>query len=165
MNPKQLKARFPYMFDGENIGLSFCRGWFPLFTKLCVDIDGLLGPDKRGFHWVQLKEKFGSARFYWAMDGHRPAPRIGLISASQVAAVASRGNCPDQTGGSQPSVARRIDDLVGQTILATRSLCIVCGQPGKPNQDEPWILVLCDEHAMQRRQGELESAWFDKEEQ
>lgn len=155
------------MFAGENIGLSFCRGWFPLFTQLCEEIDALLGPDKRGFHWVQLKEKFGSARFYWEMDGHRPAPMIDLISATQVTTVVrgAKGSSPAEAGGSQPSIPRCIDNLVQRTTLATRSLCIVCGQPGKPNQDELWILVLCDAHAMQRRQGELESAWFDKEEQ
>jgi hypothetical protein len=72
---------------------------------------------------------------------------------------------PDEANGSLPSVTRRIDDLVRRATVATRSLCIVCGQPGKPNQDKPWILVLCDAHAMQRRQGELEPAWFDEEEQ
>lgn len=167
MNPKQLKSRYPYMFSGENVGFSFCRGWFPLFTQLCEDIDALLGPDKRGFHWVQLKEKFGSARFYWQMQGHAPNLHIALISARQVTTVVrgpGDGNA-NGAGGPPPSVNRRIDDLVQRATLATRSLCIACGQPGKPNQDEPWILVLCDVHAMQRRQGELESAWFDKEEQ
>ncbi|NPC59345.1 hypothetical protein [Caenimonas soli] len=155
------------MFAGENIGLSFCRGWFPLFTQLCEEIDALLGPDKRGFHWVQLKEKFGSARFNWEMNGHRPAPMINLISGTQVTMVVRRssGSSPAEADGSQPSIPRRIDNLVQQATLATRSLCIVCGKPGIPNQEEPWILVLCDEHAIQHRQGELESAWFDKEEQ
>lgn len=167
MNPKQLKIKFPYMFAGENIGLSFCRGWFPLFTQLCEDIDVLLGPDKRGFHWVQLKEKFGSARFYFEMKGHAPSLHIDLISQSHVTTVVSRsgGNNPGGAGDLQPAVPRRIDDLVQRATLATRSLCVVCGRPGKPNQDEPWILVLCEEHAMQRRRGKLESARFDKEDQ
>jgi hypothetical protein len=167
MNPRQLKARFSYMFAGENIGLSFCRGWFPLFTQLCEEIDALLGPDKCGFHWVQLKEKFGSARFYFEMKGHAPNLHVDLISQRQVTTIVRRsgGSSPAEAGDLQPSVPRRIDDLVQQATLATRSLCIVCGQPGKPNQDEPWILVLCEEHAMQRRRGELEFAWFDKEDQ
>jgi hypothetical protein len=166
MNPKQLKARFPYMFAGENIGFSFSRGWFPLFQKLCEDIDALLGDNKQGFHWVQLKEKFGSARFYWKMKAQTPNLHIDLISASQVTGVVMRSNDtgPDEAGA-QSSVARRIDDLVGQAALATRSLCIVCGQPGKVNQDKSWMLVLCDEHATQRRQGKLGPAWFDQEEQ
>lgn len=167
MNPKQLKARFPYMFAGEHIGLSLCRGWFPLFKKLCEDIDTLLGPDKRGFHWVQLKEKFGSARFYWEMEEHSPSLLIELISATQAMTVVkrSRSNDADEAEGASRSVPGLIDDLVRQATVATRSLCIVCGQPGKVNQDEPWVLVLCDEHAAQRRRGELPSVWFDGEEQ
>jgi hypothetical protein len=167
MNPKQLKARFPYMFEGEHIGLLFCRGWFPLFTKLCEDIDTLLGPDKRGFHWVQLKEKFGSARFYWEMEGHEPNLHIDFISATQVltAVRRSRSSDADEATDTWRSVPDFIDELVREATAATRTMCIVCGRPGRVNQDQPWTLVLCDEHAEQRRRGELESTWFDPQEQ
>lgn len=60
--PKELQARFPYMFEGDNIGIDIARGWMLGFQKLCEQIDELLGADKRGFHWTQCKEKFGSAR-------------------------------------------------------------------------------------------------------
>jgi hypothetical protein len=57
--PKQLEARFPYMFAGQNIGFSFYRGWFALFENLCQDIDALLGQGKRGFRWVGIKNGLG----------------------------------------------------------------------------------------------------------
>jgi hypothetical protein len=82
--PKQLKDRFADMFAGQNIGFSFYRGWFALFENLSHDIDALLGQDKRGFHWVQLKEKFGSARFYWAMKGYANKLHLSVISEKGV---------------------------------------------------------------------------------
>ena len=68
ITPKELKARYPYQFFGPHIELSFYKGWMSLFVQLCADIDAELGPNKRSFHWRQLKEKFGSARWYSRMD-------------------------------------------------------------------------------------------------
>lgn len=65
--PKHIVDRFAYMFEGGNIGLEVADGWLPTLQKLCEDIDAALGEDKRGFHWSQLKEKFGAARWYWTM--------------------------------------------------------------------------------------------------
>lgn len=44
------------------------RGWIAVFVQLCIDIDLLLGDNKHGFHWEQVKEKYGSARYYWDME-------------------------------------------------------------------------------------------------
>ena len=70
--PAELKARFPYQFDNpKSLGISFARGWFKGFAELCAEIDTLLGDDKRGFVWAQVKEKFGSARFHFDIVGRR----------------------------------------------------------------------------------------------
>ncbi len=116
-----LSKRFPYMFNGRNIGLSVGDGWMEVFAKLCEDIDTLLGDDKRGFHWVQLKEKFGSARFYYEHD-------------------------PD--GGDE--VFGQIADLVGVAMGKTHTMCMQCGQPGKEDAKYGWVLTLCEEHATER---------------
>jgi hypothetical protein len=62
-------SRWPYMFDGKNIGLSVSPGWQSVFFDLCVAVDAVLPHELKagggeGFHWTQLKEKFGSARWY-----------------------------------------------------------------------------------------------------
>ena len=62
---EQLKARFAYMFVGRPISMEFYDGWLPVFAQACEQIDEVLGENKRDFHWVQVKEKFGSARFYF----------------------------------------------------------------------------------------------------
>ena len=166
MSPKQLKARFPYMFDGENIGFQFYRGWFASFTRLCEDIDALLGEDKRGFHWTQIKEKFGSARFYWAMKGHTPNLHVDLISAKGVTTLVRSGAARVQGSGDATRVlSERIGALVHAAARATSSMCIVCGQTGALNQDSAWILTLCERHAQQRREDKLEPASFEGEEE
>jgi len=58
-NPEQLISALPYQFAGD-IGIEFYRGWMGIFSRLCFAIDEALGDDKRGFHWTQVKEKFGS---------------------------------------------------------------------------------------------------------
>ena len=64
-----LVRAYPYMFAGPFIELVMYAGWHTPFTKLCDDIDAALGDNKRGFRWIQLKEKFGQPRWYWEMDG------------------------------------------------------------------------------------------------
>lgn len=66
--PIDLIASFPYQFAGENIGIEFYRGWMDLFSRLCFAIDEALGDDKRGFHWSQVKEKWGAMRAYHHID-------------------------------------------------------------------------------------------------
>jgi hypothetical protein len=67
--PRDLETRLPYMFQGNHLGIGICKGWYPIFSKLCQEIDLVMGDNKQGFHWVQVKEKFGAARFYWELDG------------------------------------------------------------------------------------------------
>lgn len=117
----ELSKRFPYMFSGRNAGFSVADGWVEVFTKLCEDIDAVLGENKRGFHWVQLKEKFGSARFYHQHDG------------------------------GTDEVFWLVDDLVDKAQEKTESMCFYCGKPGKADAHRGWMLVVCEEHAAERK--------------
>lgn len=157
---KQLQDRFPYMFEGQNIGISIARGWEGLFVHLCEDIDKLLGPDKQGFHWVQVKEKFGSARFYWTMKNRSPSVRVDIISESGVvASLVTRGD-----GRKPQSLDQEIAALVDKATDMTWEMCIVCGKPGAANDDEPYVLVLCPDHAADRRARKLKPTqiWGDE---
>lgn len=102
--PKELIARYPYQFAGEQISMSFARGWFSLFAKLCADIDQVLGDDKRGFHWRQVKEKFGQLRVYYQLDEEVPE--------------------------NEPLLANRLRDLKFAAEVASAKVCTVCGRPG-----------------------------------
>lgn len=162
MTPKQLKARFQYMFSGENIGISIARGWMPGFQILCERIDALLGEDKRGFHWTQCKEKFGAARFYWSMEGNRPAV-IRATSISNMGVQKTIDETP-KTGKPEFSIYEQIDSLVNELSDRTQHMCIVCGKPGKGNRQDAYVLILCDEHARLRAQDKLPDFWFDEDE-
>ncbi len=125
--------RFPYQFEGDNIGLSMTHGWEPTFEKLCEDIDTLLGDDKRKFHWTQLKEKFGSARFHWAVVNARTPPEL----------------------------QKTISALVGAAQAKTQHMCVVCGQLGQIDYSQPHMLMLCDEHVRQRSENKLPNFWCE----
>ena len=144
-----VKERFPYMFAGDNIGLSMAHGWEPLFETLCVDIDALLGDDKRKFHWTQLKEKFGCARFHWSMDNARIAS--DLISPERLEVAKT----------SATTLREKIALLVGEAQAQAQHMCIVCGQPGKVDPADNYMLVLCDEHIRQRAANKLPKFWSE----
>lgn len=38
-----LIRQFPYMFAGPHIGISFYRGWLPILSGVCEEIDAALG--------------------------------------------------------------------------------------------------------------------------
>lgn len=65
---ERLRAAWPYMFAGEHMQFDVMPGWQLVFENLCARIDTALPTelkkaDGSGFAWVQLKEKFGFARF------------------------------------------------------------------------------------------------------
>lgn len=159
--PKELQARFPYMFEGDNIGIDIARGWMPGFQTLCEQIDEFLGADKRGLHWRQCKEKFGSARWYWTMEGQSPSLRIDLISDMGVVETVFRSEKSDKP---KLSPFEQIGKLISDAEAHTRDACIVCGARGKVDRKDGYVLILCEEHARQRNIGKLPDIWFEKEE-
>ncbi len=160
--PKQLKARFSYMFEGPNIGIDIARGWMPGFQKLCEQIDELLGEDKRGFYWRQCKEKFGSARWYWSMKGGGQQPlRLDIISDAGVVETAFQS---PKSNRPEDALYERISELIDEAESKTQRACIVCGEPGKGDQQGGYVLVLCEEHIRQRKNGKLPELWLSEEE-
>lgn len=78
-----LKARHSYMFNGRNIGHDFYRGWLSDFIAACDDVHRVLGDNKRGFHFRQIKEKYGWARYYWETY-HLSPIRMSLVAGGSV---------------------------------------------------------------------------------
>lgn len=152
--PHELAQRYPYMFAGKNLGNAVARGWLPLFSKLCEQIDTLLGDDKMGFHWVQCKEKFGSARFYWKTDRHSGV-RVDLFGDDGVLSLATKA---------ADVKLSEIQGLVTAAERETQKVCIVCGlAPAKASAEGGHYLVLCEAHALARQRGteHLPSPWFE----
>jgi hypothetical protein len=174
--PQALKARFAYMFQRNQRHLSFYRGWMPLLEQLCADINSTLGPDKHGFRWIQIKEKFGSGRFYDEFDERRvlDAGIVGPDGVQRLSLQLDHGSIGTQADednddevGPQidPAVLalyRDIGALVRQATAATDGLCMLCGGPGRIDRREDYWLTLCAEHAPDRRRGQLAQLWMEE---
>ena len=158
--PRQLISRYPYMFEGENLGISIARGWMPLFEQLCMAIDNLLGQHKSGFHFIQVKEKFGSARFYWSMNGRSPRLRINEISDQGINTELYRSNSEHQN---ENALSQKIEDLVDAATKKTQTMCVVCGQPALLDHGNFHLLMLCESHTQQRKCNDKLPIWFDAE--
>jgi hypothetical protein len=138
-NPKELRARYPYQFQGPKISMSFSRGWFCLFAGLCADIDQALGEDKRGFHWTQVKEKFGAVCLYFHL------------------APGTNDHCPE--------LMQQLLALKVKAEVTSQHLCAACGRPGAIEPGSDWLMSLCDRHHEERALGVLTSIWFAEDEQ
>ena len=158
----EIKKRFPYMFsDKNNISISIPSGWMHIFEQLCKDIDLLLGQDKQGFHFVQCKEKFGSARWYWQLGTVKNLPRVDIITDIGVIGLTGR---PDKS--STPETLReKIAQLVDMASAKTQHSCIVCGAPSQADHFDYWVLQLCEDHMrMRRSDAGLPSFWPTEDE-
>jgi len=152
----EIKNRYPYQFEGKNIGLSVAKGWLPEFAALCQRVDDLLGQNKRGFHWVQLKEKFGRARYYWSIKGKKDSVRVDLFSPKK---VVSYETSPAGAKNQLQALFDQLSAVIDAAEAHTRDHCIVCGAPGKMDQHEGYLLVLCDTHQKLRVGGGKLDIW------
>jgi hypothetical protein len=59
---------YPYMFNNPLGDLSIERQWSAAFTLTCMEIDALLGQNKRGFCWRQLDIDDGQPHWYWSLE-------------------------------------------------------------------------------------------------
>jgi hypothetical protein len=151
-----LQTRYPYMFANLVSGPYIARGWYPVFEELCEAVDQVLGADKHGFHWIQIKEKFGTARLYFAMDGH--SPHFLDLLAGQDHTTPRDPQDPDEQ---LASVSQQLSALIEAAMLRTHSLCILCGAPGKLDEHDGYWLTVCPQHAKDRLTGRFKQLWLN----
>ena len=134
-----LKLDLPYMFGRSRY---FChhRGWAGVFYTLCRNIDAVLGTDKRAFRWTTVKEKYGSARFYFELD-HLREFMVDLHQCSRVVSL--------RMGGSQDAddeVRNSIIRLINEAQRATETRCAVCAAVGHVTRQAAWLICVCEMH-------------------
>ena len=138
MNGALLKARFPYMFEGDHVGLTFYRGWTPILGRACEQIDRLLPPGKLGFRWVQLRADQGCGLFLYVLGEFRTfvvnlegdSRRAMLFAAYDVAA----------------DLAPELDRVVLEAERVTSTACMVCGRRAEAANYFGTELTLCSLH-------------------
>lgn len=138
----ELKQRFSYMFEVRGLGFDFYRGWLPDFIKACEAIDAVLGDDKRGFYFSQIKEKYGGARYYFRTDGVRPI-RLSIHDGKGVRELT--------TGIEGHDIEQQIAKILNDAEKKSMTTCSVCGVPATIQNCHGWALCVCEKHAPEKR--------------
>lgn len=142
----KLKLKFPYQFNGENIGIHVSEGWIKIFTELCININDILGKDRMGFHWGQVKEKWGTARFYPDWENSHGILRLDIMRPTGLQSIAL--NPIDDVPFTPDQNAKReaVMTLIHEAEQATKTLCQNCGNTGKLCNISGLVQTLCPEH-------------------
>jgi hypothetical protein len=135
-----LKVKYPYQFARQSLGFHVPEGWQPIFAELCEDIDAVLDEnEKPHFHWVQLKEKFGTARFYAEFhkpDDAPPSMLDGNGLTERFGRLFSLRPIPSNEA---------IRTLIMAAEATTAKVCLKCGESGTLRRGG-WVRTLCDKH-------------------
>lgn len=137
-----LKAQFPYMFEVRGLGHDIYKGWLPDFIEACEQIDSLLGNDKRGFHFSQIKEKYGWSRYYFRTDDATPM-RLSIKDPG--------GLYETIHGIDDKQIEQQIATILQNAEKKSMHKCINCGVPAEIQQVHGMLLCVCDEHAYEGR--------------
>ena len=157
-NVARLGASHPALFEGrmpKNSDLA--DGWYLIVDQLCAHIDGELGPElSREFVTLQIKEKFGTLKFYWRL-GTQGDLRLDIFTAAgSVSSGVSKATPSRSRNAKDINQAReRVRAHVDATCAASAQLCQRCGSPGVLCKSRTgWASTLCNEHSRERAKGE-----------
>lgn len=111
-------------------------GWYELLRGLCGQIVSAYEEAGQPVDIVidQIKEKFGTLRFYYHFGGQDPG--ISAIDFLGLGSLRiSQGDTP---------LCRKIAEIVAKWEDVSATVCEKCGRPGQLRKDCPWIRTLCD---------------------
>jgi hypothetical protein len=122
--------RWPEWFAGRNEGMQvnlMCfgfehdDGWFDLEWRLCEDLEKILGQDSAvGYKLFQIKEKFGTLRWYDEV-------KVELEDHA--------------------NTVKAISERVRQAENESAKTCEQCGKPGSLHTTGTWLKTVCAECA------------------
>ena len=153
---KKLQEDFPFMRwktgDGRDAyqmwGFECCGGWYQLLRDLCEGItarfaqDGI-SPKDIDLEPIQIKEKFGTLRFYYGYKGApRGIPAIDNLSTGESIRMTPGGAEPDPK---KKALREDISKLVQEAEDRSAHTCEYCGAEGQYRNYRGWIYTLCDE--------------------
>lgn len=121
------QSRYPLLFGTERdkCVLELNQGWIKLVACLCQSIIVILESDPNArFRVKQIKEKFGSLRFYYELKG-----------------------ATDNT-------AHQIRTLVNSAERESEEACVVCGSFGRLCQRDGWLVTLCNRCLANHKSGD-----------
>ena len=155
---KKLEEAFPFMRKGKTLeqqcaenhlndlysafGVACQDGWYDLIYELCEEIMKAYTDEGRPMDLVvdQIKEKFGTLRFYYHFDGQPEALQaIDFIGVGGIRMMSKGTPFEDKIA----SIVVKYEKKSGQ-------ICECCGSAGILRPDLGWVLTLCDSCYEQR---------------
>jgi len=146
---QRLIEAHPLLFRGQApyIPSHVPEGWYALIDKLCSDLEALLGPEAcAGFQVEQIKEKFGTLRFYYRL-GEREDLHVDVISPDAIKHIV---NFPPEAAEQVEAVEDRVRALVTAACQASESTCMTCSAPAQLRNIGGYVTVRCDQHYAER---------------
>ncbi len=135
---EELKAPYAHLY-GRHIGDQVGPGWWEDLLAAMDQISEIMksAPGYK-FNIQQIKEKFGSIRFYYHIS------KVGE----------DEDEWPRADDGVRDELAEKVRAIVVLLESATDAKCEVCGEPGE-RRGNSWIKTLCDKHdAVQKKADE-----------
>jgi len=150
----KLAEEFPFMHRGKNAneqikddsrignlydayGCEFSDGWYEVIRGLCHDISEAY--EKAGVPVDivvdQVKEKFGTLRFYYHPEGHNP----GIHAFDSLSDGRSIRIIPGVS-----DLHKEVAEIVHKWEKESGNVCEKCGAEGELRKDLRWVLTLCD---------------------
>ena len=151
----KLIEEFPFLKqseDGEDgtiyqkYGFECAEGWYELLRDCCrkiMDCYSEAGAEI-DFVPVQIKEKWGTLRFYY---GYADAP-CGLAAFDFIGSGVSIRFEPGLKGTLEDEKARlrhNISQIIKEAEAMSSHTCEYCGKEGTLRRDLPWVRTLCDD--------------------
>lgn len=171
---KKLVEKFPIIFreyrgDPKKTcmswGMSCGNGWFLLIYKLCRDITKLT--ERKNIQVIahQVKEKFGSLRFYYGIEKKYDIfdrlndKIIKLTTRSKLGTL--HWKLIKIKRKLWPSTEDKIFDIIQEAEVNSEEFCEACGEPGTL-RGGGWVYTACDKCEEKYNQGKR--AWRHPEE-
>ncbi len=133
-------------------GCECSGGWYEIIHDCCRAVSD--ENDKVGipvdFIPEQIKEKFGTLRFYYDFeDAPLAIHAFDCIGGDSLRFVPGSDNDDDE----KKAFRQRIAEIVHNAEAKSTSVCEFCGEKGIIRKDLCWIKTLCDEHYKKMRMG------------
>ena len=153
----------------EGAGYPVGKGWMPLVLE-CHRKLTALDPE---YYIVQIKEKFGTLRYYCDSSGSkdmRPRIRMSWKERSAIGRLIRdmQTHLDQGTVLSDEKYRRsaikdasellkrsknKFDAVIDEAEELSANTCEICGDPGKSDNTGNWILTLCEAHSAKRSEG------------
>ena len=118
-------------------GCECSDGWYEILDSMCAEITKAFADEGRAVDLIvdQIKEKFGTLRFYYHFEGQKPG----------ISAIDFLGQGSLRISGGDVPIHKTIAAIVRKWEERSAEICEKCGKPGKLRKDRPWIRTLCEE--------------------